>query len=121
MARPIHLFVSSSPDLAPEREALDAGRTPLAYRKSVLNSPSAQTLLRRSDVVWTTFESAQELRSHASRALAQAILDRGEQFGLHLQDVEALLALVKGEEETPADLTRRQGAERGGVILGGGG
>jgi hypothetical protein len=179
MARPIHLFVSSSPDLAPEREvlgqavaelpvsvgweikhtpragedafealdfvascdlylvllgadfaapmgvewerALDAGRTPLAYRKNVLNSPSAQTLLRCSEVVWTTFESAQELRSHASQALAQAILDRGEQFGLHLQDVEALLALVKSEEETPADLTRRQGAERGGVILGRGG
>jgi len=177
MTRPIRLFVSSSPDLAAEREALGqavaelpvsvgweikhtpragedalealdfvercdlylvvlgadfaapmgvewqralgAGRTLLAYRKDVLYSPSAQTLLRQSDVAWTEFQSPQELKVQVSRALAQVVLDRGEQFGLHLEDVEGLLALVKAEEgETPADLDRRQGAERGGVILG---
>jgi len=176
MARPIRLFVSSSPDLAAEREALgqavaelpvsvgwkikhtpragedafealdfvarcdlylvilgadfaapmgveweralDAGKTLLAYRKNVLHSPSAQTLLRRADVVWTEFQSPQELKVQVTRALAQAVLDRGEQFGLRLEDVEALMALVETEEETPTELDWRQGAERGGVILG---
>jgi len=177
MARPICLFISSSPDLAPEREALGqvvaelpvsvgweirhtprpgedareplafaercdlylvvlgadfaapmglewrqamgAGKPLLAYRKRVLHSPSAQSLLRQSDVAWTPFESPQELEAHATRALAQAVLDRGEQFGLHLDDVESLLALVKVEkEETPTEPDRRRGAGRSGVILG---
>ena len=174
MAGPIRLFVSSSPDLVSEREALgqavaelpvsvgweikhtpragedafealdfivhcdlylvllgtdfaapmgveweralDAGKTPLTYRKNVLHSPSAQMLLRRLDVAWTEFESPQELKAQVTRALAQAMLDRGEQLGLHLQDVEALLALVKSGKETAADIDQR-GAERGGVIL----
>jgi hypothetical protein len=177
MARPIRLFVSSSPDLALEREALGqavaelpvpvgwevkhtprpgddahgplafarrcdlylvvlgadfaapmglewrqalgAGKPLLAYRKRVLHSPSAQALLRQSDVAWTEFESPQELKAQATRALAQVILDRGEQFGLHIDDVELLLALVEAEEEeTPAEPDRRRGAGRDGVILG---
>jgi len=178
MARPIRLFVSSSPDLAPEREALGqavaelpvsvgweikhtprpgedalellafvercdlylvvlgadfaapmglewrqaqgAGKALLAYRKRVLYSPSAQALLRQSDVAWTEFQSPQELKVQVTRALAQAVLDRGEQFGLHLDEVEALLALVKAEEEEeiPTEPDRRRGAGRGAVILG---
>ncbi|MCR4408493.1 MAG: DUF4062 domain-containing protein [Anaerolineae bacterium] len=79
--------------------ALDAGKLPLAYRKNVLHSPSAQMLLRRPGVAWTEFESPQELKAQVTRALAQVVLDRGEQFGLHLQDVEALLALMKREKK----------------------
>lgn len=177
MTRPIRLFVSSSPDLAAEREAvgqavaelpisvgweikhtprpgedareplvfiercdlylvvlgadfaapmglewqraLGAGKPVFAYRKGVLHSPSAQSLLRRSDVVWAPFESPQELKAKVNRALAQAVLDQGEQFGLHLDDVQALLTLVEAEEEeTPAEPDRRRGAGRDGVILG---
>jgi len=179
MARPIRLFVSSSPDLMPEREALgqtvaelpvsvgweikhtpradeDArgplafvercdlylvvlgadfaapmgaewrqargtGKPLLAYRKRVLYSPSAQMLLRQSDVEWTAFQSPQELKAQVTRSLAQAVLERAEQFGLHLDEVEALLALVgteEEEEETPAEPDRRRGAGRGAVILG---
>ena len=177
MTRPIRLFVSSSPDLAPEREAvgqavaelpitggweikhtpgpdegasepldfighcdlclvllgadfaapmglewqraLGTGKPVLAYRKRVLRSPSADTLLRQSDVAWTAFESAEELKAQVSQALAQAVLDRGEQVGLHLDDIHALLALGKAEEEeTPIKPDRRRGAGRGGVILG---
>jgi hypothetical protein len=177
MAGPIRLFVSSSPDLAPEREALGqavaglpisvgweikhtprpgedmreplafvgrcdlylvvlgadfaapmglewrdargAGTPILAYRKRVLHSPAAQTLLRASDVTWTEFESPQELKRKVTLALAQAVLDRAEQFGLHLDDVEPLLALVEAEEEKePAEPDRRRGAGRDGVILG---
>ena len=176
MTRSIRLFVSSSPDLAPEREALgqavaelpislgwEIRHTPrpgeeihealdfieggdlyllvlgadfaaptglewggalgtggpvLAYRKQVLHSPSAQTLLRQSDVAWTPFESPQELKALVARRLARTLLDRGEQLGLHLDEVEALLALVGAEEETPAEPDRRRGAGRDGVILG---
>ena len=177
MAGPIRLFVSSSPDLAQERESLgqavaelpisvgseikhtprpgeDAGeavaflercdlylvvlgadfaapmglewlraqgtaKPVLAYRKRVLHSPSAQKLLREWDVAWKEFDSPQELKAHATQALAQAVLDRGEQFGLHVDDVEGLLALVEAEEEeTPAEPDRRRGAGRGAVILG---
>jgi hypothetical protein len=177
MDRPIQLFVSSSPDLAPEREAVGqavaglpvsvgweikhtprpgedaheplafaercdlylvvlgadfaapmglewqrawgAGKSTLAYRKLVLHSPSAQRLLRQPDVTWIPFESPQELKVQVTRALARTLLDRGEQLGLHLGDVEGLLALVEAEEEeTPAGPDQRRGAERGGVILG---
>jgi hypothetical protein len=176
VTRSIRLFVSSSPDLAPEREALGqavaelpislgweirhtprpgeeihealefieggdlyllvlradfaapmglewrgalgAGRPVLAYRKQVLHSPSAQTLLRQSDVAWTPFESPQELKALVVRALARILLNRGEQLGLDLDEVEALLALVGAEEETPVEPDRRRGAGRDGVILG---
>jgi hypothetical protein len=173
---PIRLFISSSPDLAPEREALgqavaglpiSAGweikHTPrpgedvheslafidrcdlylvvlgadfaapmglewrgargvgtplLAYRKRVLQSPSAQQLLRQSSVSWTEFESPQALKAHVIQALARMLLDRSEQFGLHLGDVEGLLALAEtGEAETPTEPDQRRGAGRGGVIL----
>ena len=100
------------------RRALGAGRRVLAYRKRVPHSPSAQSLLRQPDVTWTEFESPQELKTLLTRALAQAVLDRGEQFGLHLDDVEPLLALTQaGEEETATEPDRRRGAGRGGIIL----
>jgi len=176
VTRSIRLFVSSSPDLAPEREALGqavaelpvslgwrirhtprpgedvrealdfiercdlclvvlgadfsapmglewrgalgAGKPVLAYRKQVLHSPSAQTLLRQSAVAWRPFESPQQLKALVRRALARILLDQGEQLGLHLDEVEALLALVGAEEETPAEPDRRRGAGRDGVILG---
>lgn len=177
MSRPIRLFVSSSPDLVPEREALgqavaalpvsvgweikhtprpgedahealafletcdqvlvvlgadfaapmglewrealSAGKPLLAYRKRVLHSPSAQKLLRESGVAWTEFDTPQALKTQATQALAQAVLDQGEQFGLHVDDVERLLALVEAEQaEAPAEPDRRRGAGRDAVILG---
>lgn len=177
MARAIRLFVSSSPDLVAEREALgqvvaelpvatgwEIKHTPrpgedvfaplefiercdlylivlgadfaapmgaewlrvrqgtakrvLAYRKRVLHSPSAQTFSRQAGVTWTEFETLQELWEHVTRALAQALLDHGEEFGLHLDEVEGLLALVQSETKAPAEPDGRRGAGRGGVILG---
>jgi hypothetical protein len=176
MPRSIHLFVSSSPNLAPEREALGqtvaelpvssgweikhtpgpdedvsvvfdfiqhcdlfvlmlgadfaapmgvewqqargAHRSVLAYRKRVLHSPSAQQLLRESHLSWTEFESPQDFKGHLSQALVKILLDGGEQFGLHLGDVEALLKLIQSDdEEAPGEPDRRRGAGRGGVIL----
>ena len=90
----------------------------LAYEKRVLHSPSAQRLLRQANVAWRAFESPTELKALATRALARTLLDRGEEFGLHMGDVEPLLPLVKAEEEAEAEPDRRRGAGRGGVILG---
>jgi hypothetical protein len=101
------------------RQAQVAGRSVLAYRKRVLHSPSAQSILRQAGVAWTDFESPQDLKTRVAQALARMILDRGESLGLHLDDVEPLLALVQAaEEETPTEPDRRRGAGRGGVILG---
>jgi hypothetical protein len=70
-------------------------------------------------VSWRAFETQQDLKTQATQALAQAVLDRGEQFGLHLEDVEGLVALVETEEEEVSpEPDRRRGAGRGGVILG---
>jgi hypothetical protein len=178
MSRPIHLFVSSSPDLAAEREALgqaiaelpvavgweirhtpgpeetagdplpfiagcdlclvmlgadfaapmglewqdihSTGRPLLAYRKRTLHSPSAERLLRESDVAWTVFGTPQELKTDVTLRLARIALDRGEEFGLHLDDVQALLALLEAQKEGEAtdEPDRRRGAGRSGVILG---
>jgi hypothetical protein len=90
----------------------------LAYRKRVLHSPSAQAFLRQAGVTWTEFEALQEFKEHVTRALARALLDRGEEFGLHLDEVEGLLALVQSETKAPAEPDGRRGAGRGGVILG---
>jgi hypothetical protein len=93
----------------------------LAYRKHIPHSPSAQRLLRRTDMAWTTFQTPLELKREASRALAEAILDRGERFGLHVNEVQALLEIAESEEEEkgkPGEIDRRRGAGRGGVILG---
>lgn len=176
MARAVRLFVSSSPDLVAEREALgqavaglpvsigwEIKHTPrrgedvlaalefaercdlylivlgadfaapmgaewlrsqetakpiLAYRKRVLHSPSAQAFWRQAGVTWTEFETLQELKDHVMRTLAQALLDRGEEFGLLLEDVEGLLALVQSKTQAPVESDGRLGAGRGGVILG---
>jgi hypothetical protein len=178
ISRPVRLFISSSPDLAAEREALGQAvaelpisvgfeighttpdesanidetlafieqcdlylivlgadfaapmglewqraqgvlRPTLAYAKRELHSPSAQHLLRESGAAWTPFESPQELRAKATQALAQALLDRGEMFGLHVDDIDGLLAVLGKASEEPTDKPdRRQGAGRSGVILG---
>jgi hypothetical protein len=176
MTRAIHLFVSSSPDLLAEREALgqavaglpvstgweikhtprpgenafapldfigqcdlylivlgadfaapmgiewlrlqETAKPVLAYRKRVLHSPSAEQFLRQAGMTWTEFESPQELKAQVTQALAQALLDRGEELGLHVEDVEALLTLAQSKDKTPAEPDRRRGAGRGGVILG---
>jgi hypothetical protein len=99
--------------------ALKTNRLVLAYRKDGRHSPSARSLLRRSQVAWTEFQSPRELKGRVTRALAQLLLDRGERFGLHLKDVEGLLLeAVQEKEETPVDPTRHHGAGHGGVILG---
>jgi hypothetical protein len=178
MSRPLNLFVSSSPDLAAEREVVgqavaglpislgweirhtplgeedmgaalafiascdlslvmlgadfaapmglewqaiqSAGKRLLVYRKRTLYSPSAERLLRRSGVAWVPFDTPQELRTHVALTIAQIVLDHGEEFGLHLDDVESLLELVQAqkEQDTGDEPDRRRGAGRSGVILG---
>jgi hypothetical protein len=178
MPRPLNLFVSSSPDLAAEREALgqavaelpislgweikhtprpgedvgpalafvagcdlgvvilgadfaapmglewqairNAGKRLLAYRKRTLHSPSAERLLRRSAVAWVPFDTSQELKTDMTMKLAQIVLDHGEELGLHLDDVESLLALLETQKErdTVDEPDRRRGAGKSGVILG---
>jgi hypothetical protein len=47
------------------------------------------------------------------------LLDRGEALGLHVDDVDGLLAVVGQEGEEPSgEPDRREGAGREGVILG---
>jgi len=102
-------------------EAQRTGKVLLTYRKLVLHSPAAQEFIRRAEVDWVDFTSPHEFKERFSRELVQMLLDRGEVFGLHVEDVEALLALVQQEEKetpAPADLERRRGAGRGGIILG---
>jgi len=161
ISRPVRLFISSSPDLAAEREALGqavaelpisvgfeighttpdesanidetlafieqcdlylivlgadfaapmglewqraqgALRPTLAYAKRELHSPSAQKLLRESGVAWTPFETPQ-----------------GETFGLHVDDIDGLLAVLGKEGKAPSDEPdQREGAGRSGIILG---
>jgi len=178
ISRPVRLFISSSPDLAAEREALGqavaelpisvgfeighttpdesanidetlafieqcdlylivlgadfaapmglewqraqgALRPTLAYAKRELHSPSAQKLLRESGVAWTPFETPQELKAKATQALVQALLDQGETFGLHVDDIDGLLAVLGKEGKAPSDEPdQREGAGRSGIILG---
>ena len=99
--------------------ALKTARPALTYRKSVAHSPAAQSLLRWSNVGWTEFASPPELKVRAARALAQLLLDRGEQFGLHVDDVTALWAEVhKEEQEVRPEPDQRRGAGKSGVIFG---
>lgn len=180
MARPVRLFVSSSPELAAEREALGqvaaeipirvgweikhtpgphddpgealsfqsgsdlfivilgadfaapmglewqvaegAGAGIVAYRKRTLPSPSAMSLLRQAHVDWIGFGDTAEFRARVKTDLGRAILDRAEQFGLLLDEVEALVAdLDAAEKGANSEPDARRGAERGGVILGRGG
>jgi hypothetical protein len=107
------------------RRAQEARKPTLAYAKRELHSPSAQKLLRESGiaretgVAWESFESPQALKAHATQALAQMLLDRGEILGLHVDDVDGLLAVLgKADEESSDKPDRREGAGRGGIILG---
>ncbi|MBN1812707.1 MAG: hypothetical protein JXA14_12795 [Anaerolineae bacterium] len=101
------------------QHAQDALKPTLAYAKRALHSPSAQKLLREAGIAWTPFESPQALKAHATQALAQVLLDQGETFGLHVDDVDGLLAVLGKEDEAPSDRPdRREGAGRSGVILG---
>lgn len=88
-----------------------------------MHSPSAQKLLRdagrEAGVAWEAFETPQALKAHATQALAQMLLDQGESFGLHVDDINGLLAVLGKEDEEPPDKPdRREGAGRGGIILG---
>ncbi|HIE38850.1 MAG TPA: hypothetical protein EYH30_10925 [Anaerolineales bacterium] len=173
---PIRLYVSSSPELAPEREALgravaslpvsigweihhtpapgepvgevlpfvascdlyvailgadfaapmgsewqramEGERYVLAFYREGLHSPSAQWVLQQRQVEWEPFTSVGDLEGLLVRRLARVLLDRGERLGLHLEDVEGLLALLAEEGERPDEPDRRRGAGRSGVILG---
>jgi hypothetical protein len=90
----------------------------LAYVKHELHSPSAQKLLRESAVAWTSFESPHALKAHATQALAQMLLDQGEVFGLHVDDIDGLLRVLDRKDKPPDKPDRREGAGRGGIILG---
>ena len=101
------------------QRALNAGKPVLAYRKREMHSPSAEKLLRESAIAWTSFESPRELKKEITHAVAQMLLDRGEEFGLHVDDIDGLLTLLGKEDEEPTEKPdRRQGAGRGGIILG---
>lgn len=101
------------------QRAQDALKPTLAYAKRELHSPSAQKLLREAGIAWTSFESPQALKAHATQALAQLLLDRGESFGLHVDDIDGLLTVLGKKDEEPSDKPdRREGAGRGGIILG---
>lgn len=102
-------------------EALRTGRSVLAYRRIVLHSPAAQEFIRRAGVEWRDFSSPQELKRRLSSDLARLLLERGENFGLLVEEIEALLRQVEAEEgeaQAPADLERRRGAGQSAVILG---
>lgn len=118
----LFLIILGSDYAAPmglEWEQASRGRRPFfAYRKNVLHSPSAQTLLRQPAVSWTEFDSATELKSLFSRAMAEFLLERTGQFPLQLDDVERLLAEGdKTQEEGVAEPDRREGAGDSGIIL----
>jgi hypothetical protein len=107
------------------RRAQDTLKPTLAYTKRELHSPSAQQLLRdasiarETGVAWESFESPQALKAHATWALAQILLNRGEMFGLHVDDIDGLLAVLGKESEEPSGKPdQREGAGRGGIILG---
>jgi hypothetical protein len=100
------------------RQAKNALKPVTAFRKRALHSPSAQKLLRESGVAWEPFESPQALKAKVTRVLAQTSLDRGEELGLHVNDVSRLLAVLQEEQETNNEPDRRKGAGRSGVILG---
>ena len=115
MSKPVQLFVSSSPGLAPERETV--GQI-VANLRDMPHSPSAQRLLHRTDLAWTTFQTSLELKRELNRALAEAILDQGERLGLHVHEVQALPEIAESEEEgKPGETDRRRGAGQGAVIL----
>jgi hypothetical protein len=100
-------------------QARRAGRRTLALRKEVPHSPSARALLRESSAEWATFRSPAELKRQLMRALAQMLLDHGEQLGLHMADVEGLLReTARGAEAAPEEPDRREGAGHRAVILG---
>jgi hypothetical protein len=99
-------------------QALRSRRPVFAYCKSVLHSPSAQTLLRQPTVSWIEFDSTTELKSLFSRAIAKFLLERAERFPLQLDDVERLLAEQdKAKEAGVIEQERREGAGDSGIIL----
>lgn len=63
------------------------------------------------------FASPAALKGRFAQALTKVLLDGGQRFGLHLDDVTRLLAEVE-KEEGPAEPDQRHGAGKGGVILG---
>jgi hypothetical protein len=64
-------------------------------------------------VAWTEFQSTGGLEARVTRALARVLLERGEQFGLHLDDVEGLLTEVAQEKEAISEEPeRRKGVSR---------
>jgi hypothetical protein len=99
--------------------ALAARRLPLAYHREGRHSPSAQNLLRKSNVSWRAFKSAAGFKSKLKQAIAQALLDHSERLGFHLEDVERLLIETAAEEKNgDPSPGRRQGAGQDGIILG---
>jgi len=175
MKRPIRLFVSSSPELAAEREALGqvvaempialgweimhtpapgtdmqdvlefidtsdfylivlgwdfaapmgveweeavtSGRIPLAFRKTVPHTLSGRHLLMHSDVDWVRFRTPGDFKRKVRRVLIREVLDRGEPFGLLLNEVDALLRELKRTEQSTEVPDRASGAGTDAVIL----
>ncbi len=94
------------------------GKPLLAYRQAAVYTPSAQNLLQRFDPGWTRFEVAHRLKQMARRDLAGLLLDIGEQVGLHVNEVEALVQLHQRDEQMPEPPDDRRGAGEDGLILG---
>ena len=101
------------------QRAQDAAKPTLAFRKRELHSPSAEHLLREPGIEWTLFGTPEQLKTQATQALAQMLIDRGESFGLLVDDIDALLTVLGTSDRTASGQPdRRQGAGHSGVILG---
>ena len=179
MTRPVHLFVSSSPDLRTERDlvgrvtaalpltigwridhtpasgegrqdsanlagisdlyvlilghdfaapmgaearqALRAGKKPLAYRLRCTYSPAAQDAIRTLDVKWQVYSDPQMFLGLFRRDLVHALLQEAPRLGLLLPEVERLAELEKEADATAATEKAegpRGDAGRSAVILG---
>ena len=104
------------------RQALLAGKPPMAYRKRCSRSPSSQDAVRRLGIEWRVFSTPQVLRSWFKRDLLKSLLRQAIAFGLDLTELEGLLKLAQDDldhkegERGPAH--GRSEAGRSGIILG---
>jgi hypothetical protein len=112
----------SAPIGAELRQLRQVGRHPLAYRKRCTRSPSSQDAIRRLALEWRAFSDPGELRPLFRRDLLRALLQRADEFGLDMQELEQLLQIVEeesGERENRTEEGSGRGeAGRSGVILG---
>lgn len=112
----------SAPMGAELRQALSAGRQPLAYRQECTFSPSSTDAMRRYDLNWRTFATPELLRALFKSDVLQALLRQATELGLDMAELERLFQAAQEEVGHLTDALRedkpRGGAGRSGVILG---